>query len=332
MKNIKIYIILTIYMSLITACNDEWNNELYTKLVSFKAPINNEGIANIYLRYTKNGEVEYNLPVIVSGSQENDRDLTVKVAVDNDTLGILNQERFQYRTDLFFKQLPDQFYELPSSTCFIPKGSHTENYKVKFKFENLDLTERWVLPLTIEDDASYKSNHRNGWRKALLYVNPFNDYSGSYSATAMNVFFEGESISTVTSTRTARVVDEKSVFFYAGIVDEGAEERADYKIIMEFGEATENSNGSVSGILNVYAANPEIDFELIDQPTYSIRKTADAVQPYLVREYCTVNIRYRYNDITSIPDLPIRYRAEGSMTMERLKNTLIPDEDQAIQW
>lgn len=50
--------------------------------------------------------------------------------------------------------------------------------------------------------------------------------------------------------------------------------------------------------------------------------------------FLLLNIRYwyKYNDITAIPNMPIRYRAEGAMTMERRKNTLVPDEDQAIQW
>ncbi len=323
---------MIIGISLFTACKDEWKDELYAQYISFKAPLNNEGVSEVYLRYTPNGEIEYNLPVIVSGTQESSKDLSVKIGVDNDTLAILNRERFQYRTDLYFKQLAGSFYELTSNSCFIAKGSHTANYKIKFKFSNLDLVERWVLPLTIVDDPSYVSNQRKGWRKALLYVKPFNDYSGNYSSTSMNVFFDGETKSTVTSTRTAWVVDEKSVFFYAGIVDEGAVDRGNYKIVMNFGPAVENSDGSKSGTLNVRAVNPAINFELIGQPTYSLKKAPDATRPYLVREYCTVNIKYKYNDITSIANIPIRYRAEGSMTMERLKNTMIPDEDQAIEW
>ncbi|WP_418455601.1 BT_3044 domain-containing protein, partial [Allofournierella sp.] len=35
----------------------------------------------------------------------------------------------------------------------------------------------------------YVTNKRKGWRKALLHVLPYNDYSGNYSATAMNIYF-----------------------------------------------------------------------------------------------------------------------------------------------
>lgn len=332
MKNLKKYLLIIAFITSLTACNDEWTNELYENLVSFKAPVGAEGVYSVYMRYTKDGEVEYNLPLIVSGSQELSKDLNVKIAVDNDTLAILNQARFQYRNDLYFTQLPEQYYEFQSSDCLIQKGSHTANYKVKFKFANLDLVERWVLPLTILNDPAYKTNNRKGWRKALLQIKPFNNYSGNYSATAMNVYFDGENKSTVTSTRTAYVVDEKSVFFYAGLIEENAIDRANYKILMEFGEPVEQGDGSLRGSLLLKASNPAIKLEVLNQPTYQIKRTADPTLPYLMREYCTVNLEYKYNDITSIPTLPIRYKAQGTMTLERLRNTLIPDEDQAIQW
>lgn len=334
MKSFYKYIVILVLIIPFAACNDEWKEELYTNLVSFKAPVGGEGVTDIYLRYKKDGEVIYNLPVIVSGSQENQKDLNVQIEVDNDTLNIFNHGKYQYRTDLYFKQLSARFFELPSGPCFIAKGSHTANHKIKFKFSNLDLVERWVLPLTIKDDPSYKVNYRKGWRKALLYVKPFNNYSGSYSATSMNVYFDGEdkTPAMVMSSKTTWVVDENSVFFYAGMVEERSEERGDYKIRMRFGEPVENADGTKSGSLTVEAENPAINFELLSQPTYQIKKVVDPTLPYLVSEYCTVNIRYKYNDITSIPNMPIRYRAEGSMTMERRRNTTIPDEDQAIQW
>lgn len=334
MKSFYKYIVALMLILPFIACNDEWEEELYTNLVSLKAPVGSEGVTEVYLRYKKDGDGEYNLPVIVSGSQESEKDLNVKIEVDNDTLNIFNQGKYQYRTDLYFKQLPAQFFELPPGPCFIPKGSHTANHKIKFRFSNLNLVERWVLPLTIKDDPSYAVNYRKGWRKALLYIKPFNNYSGSYSATSMNVYADGETNpkAMVMSTKSAWVVDENTVFFYAGMVEDRSEERGDYKITIRFGEPVENPDGSIKGTLTVQAENPAINFELQGQPTYQIRKVVDRTLPYLVSEYTTVNINYKYNDITSIPNRPIRYRAEGSMTMERRRNTTVPDEDQAIQW
>lgn len=333
MKKLRIYLAMAATVLGLGACNDEWKEELYTQMVSFKARLGSEGVSEVYLRYNRNGEVIYNLPVIVSGSQSNHQDLNVKIEVDSDTLTVFNKEKFQQRTDLYFKQLGDQFYQLPSPTLFIPKGSHTGNYPIKFKFDNLDLVERYVLPLTIKDDPSYISNYRKGWRKALLYIRPFNDFSGNYSSTSMNVYLDGQtSNQLVASTRTAHVVDERSVFFYAGVFEERSEFRGEYKIVMDFSEPVTQPDGSKTGTLNVYAPSSAINFELTAPPTYQIREVPDPTRKYLVNRYCTVNLKYKYDDVSTVPGKKTRYRADGSMTMNRLINTLVPDEDQAIEW
>ncbi|MCH5596441.1 DUF4973 domain-containing protein [Niabella ginsengisoli] len=333
MKKLHIYVAIAVLAFSFSACNDEWKEELYTQMVSFKARLTSEGVSEVYLRYNKNGEVTYNLPVIVSGSQSNHQDLYVKIEVDSDTLNIYNKEKFQYRTDLYFKQLPEQFYQLSSPTCFIPQGVNTQNYPIKFKFDNLDLVERYVLPLTIQDDPSYISNDRKGWRKALLYIRPFNDFSGKYSSTSMNVYLDGQTtLPLVSSTRTAWVVDERSVFFYAGVFEEKSEARGEYKVVMDFSEPETQPDGTQTGTLNVYAPNSEINFELTTPATYQIREVSDPTRKYLVTRYCTVYLKYKYDDISTVPGKRIRYRADGSMTMARLTNTLIPDEDQAIEW
>lgn len=332
MSNLYKSVVALLMVLMTMSCNDEWTDELYKELISLKAPLNEQGVSPIYLRYDADGIREYDLPVIVSGSRTNDREISVKIGVDYDTLGIMNNERFQYRTDLYYKQLPVDFYEFPSSTCVVPAGSNTAIHKVRFKFENLDLVNKWVLPLTIMDEPSYETNNRKGWRKALLHVIPFNNYSGKYSSTAMNVNFLNDNKNMVMSTRNAWVVDENAVFFYAGMIEEEAEDRGIYKIIMRFGEGVEQEDGSIRGSLKLETTTPAINFVVKGQPTYHIRKATDLTLPYLVREYCTVTMEYEYSDITSIPNFPIRYVAKGSMTLERQRNTTIPDEDQAIQW
>src|SRR4051812_8447689 len=102
MKKFNKCILALLFITPFVACNKDLMDELYTQMVSFKAPTGDEGVAEVYVRYKQNGEADYNLPVVVSGSQNNDKDLHVKIGVDNDTLGILNQEKYQYRTDLYF--------------------------------------------------------------------------------------------------------------------------------------------------------------------------------------------------------------------------------------
>ena len=92
----KLYILGMILAMCATfsACNDEWKEELYTQMISFKAPLGDNSLNEIYVRYQPDGMGIYQLPVIVSGSKNNDRNIDVKIAVDEDTLRILNQEKF----------------------------------------------------------------------------------------------------------------------------------------------------------------------------------------------------------------------------------------------
>ena len=317
----------------LSACNDEWKDELYTHMVSLKAPVGSEGVCDVYLRYEPEGEVIYDLPVLRSGSTLADNAVDVFIVEDPDTLETFNNEKYQYRTDLYFQQLTTDYYEFLSPSCHIPAGSNKELFQIKFKFKGLDLSQEWVLPLTIKDDPAYVANYRKGWRKALLHVLPFNDYSGNYSASAMNIYFaDSNQTPLVVDTRRAYVVDENTVFFYAGTKRDDAIDRQTYKINVKFEEPTTVSEDSRSGNLTVMAVNPDIDFRVEGQPTYEIREEMDATQPYLKHQYFTLRMTYYYTDITTSEDNPTEFRAEGSMTMERKINTLIPDQDQAIQW
>lgn len=93
-------------LSFFSACNDEWKDELYSHMISLKAPIGSEEVSDIYVRYKPNGEVVYDLPVLVSGSTPLDRDLNVRIAVDPDTLVALNLANYhELRKDLWYELL-----------------------------------------------------------------------------------------------------------------------------------------------------------------------------------------------------------------------------------
>lgn len=317
------------------SCNDEWKDELYTQMISFKAPVNDKGVCDIYMRYQSDGTGFYRLPVIVSGTCDNDRDIDVRIGIDNDTLGILNVEKYLHREDLYYKQLPGNFYSFPSEVCHIPAGKNTQNYIIDFNFNGLDMVEKWVLPLSIEESPVYAPNMWKGWRKALLNINLFNDYSGSYSATSMNIYMDGETNDPATiSKRTAAVVDENSVFFYAGTVWEEDVNRSRYKVIVTFAPGEKNEEGVITGNLELRSGDPDnlMNFKAKGNCTYDIRTEMDLVQPYLKHYYVTMRMEYDYTDFTSDTSNSVVYNARGSLVMERKINTLIPDEDQAIQW
>ena len=105
-----------------TSCNNEWEDEQFKQLASFKAEINNEGVTSTYVRYKPGGVVTYQLPVLLSGSTMNTQARTIHVALDKDTLDVLNQERFgERRRELFYHLLDQQYYSIPE-TVEMPAG------------------------------------------------------------------------------------------------------------------------------------------------------------------------------------------------------------------
>lgn len=337
-------------MALTTSCNDEWTEEQYEHYISFKAPLDDKGgVTSVYVPFTRhneNGEALYGrglssrlLPMIVSGTTKNDRDFTVKVAHDTDTLGILNYEWFQGRTDLYYKDMSD--YATYPSTVQFKSGEDVSLLDIRFDFNNLDMTEKWVLPIMVVDDGTspFESHPRKHYGKALLRVFPYNDYSGDYSAATLLVKSSPteEDLATQDGSgqETARlyVVSEDEVFFYAGTIDEDRTDRHNYKIYAKFIKKV-NTDGSIdenSGTVELRAENDEIQFKVNKQATYKIYDKMDDIKPYLNHHYVIISdIDYTFRDYTLMKDMDMWYNATGTLTLERQINTQIPLEDQDI--
>ncbi|AYD47970.1 DUF4973 domain-containing protein [Arachidicoccus soli] len=327
MKKIAAWLTILLTTGII-ACNKDWVTEQYQQYVSFKAPIDGDGVTPIHIRYKPDGLVNYELPVIVSGSTNNNRNLLVHMGVDADTLKLFNVLNFQNRTDLYYKELSQQYFTMPD-TVSIQKGQNMDTATIGFTLKNIDLVDKWILPLTIESSPTneYTPNPRRNYAKALLRIVPFNDYSGTYSGTSLKIYLKGEEngAAIVKSTIETYVVDENTIFFYAGTVDENKTDRRDYKIYAHFDQTKKE--------VTLSSDNPAINFQVNKVINYSVEDVPDELLPYLIHRYVTVNnIDYNFTDYTSVANASIDYTVRGSLIMERNINTQIPDEDQAIQW
>ena len=330
MRKLYVYLIILVATALCSSCNNEWEDEQYESYISFKAPVNADtGVSDVYVRYKEDGKVTYRLPVIVSGSNTNQKDMDIHVAVDLDTLNTLNRERFSTREELWYEALEENKFEFPE-VIHIPAGSNVALLDVDFKLNNLNMVNKWVLPLTIVDNASYnyQSHPRKNYAKALLKIIPFNDYSGSYSTTTMEVYIKNQDGSfdkkpLTTNTRTAYVVDDNTIFFYAGLMGEELEQRETYKICMHFDEENMTVDITAPHKEEIYFKNNVI-------PNYSVAEIMDSTRPYLMHRYVSFTIDYDFADVTSAPE-PIYYKVQGTMMLERNFNKQIPDEDQQIE-
>ena len=162
-------------------------------------------------------------------------------------------------------------------------------------------------------------------------VIPFNDYSGSYSTSTMEVYIRNADGSTdnkpmVSNNRTAYVVDNNTIFFYAGLMSEdlSRDSRELYKIYVRFNEEDKS--------LSLWADDEKkIGFKLYGTPAYSVTEAMDATRPYLKHRYVSFTIEYDFKDVTS-RNQEVLYKVKGTMLLERNLNTQIPDEDQQIEW
>jgi Domain of unknown function (DUF1735). len=334
----KICFIFSFSLLLLTACNDEWKEEQYEHYIGFRAPLDDNGVTAIYVPFSRHnddgsltfgqGKSNYLLPVIVSGTTTNPADITVHVAHDTDTLGILNYQRFQNRSELYYVDMSD--YASYPETMVIPAGKDVGLLDIRFDFTGIDLTQKWVLPIKVADDPSYgyRSHPRKHYNNAMLRIYPYNDYSGNYAATTLKLANSDDDTSGAIGMETSRayVVDENTVFFYAGNINETRTDRKNYRIFARFEEGDQ-------GKVELWSENPLMKFQTDGKASFRIYDKIDDVQPYLVHHYIIINnIWYTYVDYTSVGGLELPYTAEGSMTLERKINTQVPNEDQAIEW
>ncbi len=72
----------------------------------------------------------------------------------------------------------------------------------------------------------------------------------------MNIYIEGTTTDPAkVDTRLARVVDENTIFFYAGSTWVEDENRSRYKVFVEFEEGTEDEEGTIKGKLKLYCGD-----------------------------------------------------------------------------
>lgn len=331
MKHKNIYACLIAVTSLFigSSCNDEWNEEQYDQLVCLKAPTDNSTVTQIRLKYRGDSISLYKLPLIVSGTAINKKDLDVHIGLDNDTLDIYNKEHYYERTDLYFRQLDPSFYEISNPVVHIPAGECQGLLNINFKLQNLDLVDKWVLPLIVEDDPSYnyKSHPRKDYNNALLWITPFNDFSGTYGTTNLSIYTDKSEKPIVISTRESYVVNENSIFFYAGATKETRVDRRFFKII-----ATFNADSDSTGTVSLNAENPDLKLEVTGKPSYYITKVMDSARPNLLRRTLTINMEYKFEDPLETAGYTVKYRAKGTMSLQRNINTSIPDEEFSIEW
>lgn len=326
LKNIISALACLLVSTLFFSCNNEWQAEQYEKYVSFVR----SGYTETYLNTnTSDGVVHYKIPIEVSGSTINDRNVSVEIELDADTLLAHNKTEFFTRTDLYYRLLDEQHYTFPNGkTMFIPAGKDIGHLDIDFRIGSLDLVEKYILPLKITSTSEYVPSPKRHYKKTLMRIIPFNYFSGTYSAVSAAITAEGNPEQISMATREMRYVNDSTVFFYAGLCEEDARDRATYKVRARF-----NADNTIT----FTADNPDIEFtpileeldkgQLVKRCVWTLKEEMDALQPYLLIRTLTMDLKYTYLDISN-SYYKVKYTVKGYYTLERRRNTQIPEEDQ----
>lgn len=216
----------------------------------------------------------------------------------------------------------------------IPKGENLGLLPISLDFRNIDLSDRYVLPITVVDnpEGSCYRNPRKNFATAMLRILPYTDFSGVFQATNMKFYIVSGGIvdnepGAMTTVQTY-VVDQNTVFFYAGTFNESSQLRKDFKIYAHF---TPYKEGGMNGTVELYTDNELLEFKQNMVGNYTIIEQEDDVQSYIIRRTLIISdIDYTFNDYRTAPGSVITYNVTGNMTMERKLNTQMPEEDQIV--
>ena len=127
-------------------------------------------------------------------------------------------------------------------------------------------------------------------------------------------------------------------------------DRKHYKLFVEFTD--EPVEGTLLGAkkLRLYTDNPKnkliagnmvtkaeggktvTEFVEGADAYYVMMEEMDDQEIYTKHIYITLYLAYKFVDYDTAPGTELEYTVSGSMALQRDLNTLIPDEDQQIQW
>lgn len=309
MKKIKIGnsingLLLIIGLGL-SSCNDQLSDELFEK--------------RTYL--VENGWKDYQLEVAddntallpvyfgINGTSGNDKDITMTIEVDPDTLERYNWDKYKNQKDLYYKLLPEESYTFDADSWTIPKGELNASAYVKISLDKIkevgSLYNDYVLPFRISSSTGEPVG-RSKYTKVLAHIAFKNDFSGQYTGKGI-IKQVGTSYTTDITTTTLYAINPNTCYMFAG--EKTREKTADYLNYVI--EITKDDDGSI--VLDSPAEG------LVFNP-YSSKLSRKYTLNYgddrYYIEITTVDFSYEYMDSTLGRD-PLPMNFQGSFTMTK---------------
>lgn len=309
MKRLKYnYVLPVCLLALMTcgfnACNDGLADELFMK----NSYIIHNGWQDYQLVVGDDNKAVLPVYFGVNGTSGNDKDITLTLEVDQDTLAGYNREKYKNQSDLYYKILPEESYSFDAESWTIQKGNLNAAARITIDLTKIEevgsLYNDYVLPLRIATSTG-EPKGQDKYTKVLAHIGFKNDYSGTYSGQGV-VTQQGTTYTTETTGTQLYAINNDICYMFVG--NKSRSNTTDYlNYVVEI-------HRNVLGDISLVCDNEALQFEPYNA-TLSRKYTYNYTDQRYYTEVTTLQVSYKYLDSTTAEPLTMTF--EGTFSMSR---------------
>lgn len=299
-KTINAFAVAAIMLAA-TSCADDLDYELFTK---YTYMMNNGWQEDIDMEINSDNTVTLPIYFGVNGTTANDKNITITLAADPDTLADYNFDKNKNNEEAYYLILPEDCYSFDKTTYTIASGELNSKAICTIDLNQLrqhNIYAEYVLPLKIASSTGEVVGPSE-YTKSLYFINLKNEYSGVYSGNG-TMKQVGTSYSTQVQGKELYAISNEECYLYAGNVDRETEGRSNFILNLHF-----NTDGTIT----TTAINDEIELES-NAGTYNFKFYENTSDTRKMIRMTTVYLKYSYRDISSTEE-EIRYSYEATLT------------------
>ena len=287
-----------------SACNDGLADELFRK----NSYIIHNGWQDYELTVKDDNTAQLPIYFGVNGTSGNDKNITLTLAVDPDTLSGYNREKYKNQTDLYYKILPEESYTFDAEHWTIKKGNLNTAAYITIDLNKIEesgsLYDDYVLPLCISSSTGEPMGE-DKYTKVLAHIGFKNDYSGSYSGQGV-VTQQGTTYTTETTGTQLYAINNDVCYMFVG--NKTRSNTTDYlNYVVEI-------HRDVLGDISLVCKNEALQFEPYNA-VLTRKYTYNYTDQRYYTEVTTLQVSYRYLDSTLYEPLTMTF--EGTFSMSR---------------
>ncbi|MCB6633329.1 BT_3044 domain-containing protein [Bacteroides faecis] len=214
MRSIYKLVVCSLLTLSITSCEkDLLEKEQYQKEIYLIGAYNRVWTTEVSY---SNEEVKTYFTVSSSGTLALDRDVNVKMKINEELVDIYNRKYWTVlNEDKYYKSLDTDLYSIPSLENTVIKHAEgiSAEVPVLIKTASLKIDQSYVIPVEIESTTGYPIS--TSGCKMLVLLKLKNDYSGNYQMSG-HTTLEGETPKTIQKPKTIKPTGVNTVrLFYA---------------------------------------------------------------------------------------------------------------------